>query len=240
MTTYYSRFSICVARSYSGDFLNIPMTPGRVSKIEVSHTKEDLATDWSPSSQLLAPVLAGKPVWLNAQNSTEMSERLRQFHSAYLSSPIDTSACVLIRQVAPVDLHLLKTFVEVLTVPKRSSVRCLSDDEEWSVVKSPEKLRVLYLASTVDKVFAEAGLMTERILAASQKRADGSPALRMMFAARAAGTDANILFHSGASYNYVSTTFAKLTGISVSPYFAKSRLGSDYEVASNGKATVYV
>ena len=56
-------------------------------------------------------------------------------------------------------------------MPKGSLVRQLSDDGEWSVVKSPEKLRVLYLASTVDKVSAEAGLMTGRILAASRKQA---------------------------------------------------------------------
>jgi hypothetical protein len=179
-------------------------------------------------------------VWLNAQNSTEMSERLRQFHSAYLSNPIDTSACVLIRQSASIDLHLLKDFVEVLIVPKGSPVRRLSDDGEWSFVKSPEKLRVLYLASTVDRVSAEAGLMTQRILAASQKRADGSPALRIMFAARAAGTNANILFDSGASHNYVSTTFAKLTGISISPSLQNVRLGSDQEVAPDGEATVYI
>jgi hypothetical protein len=190
------------------DFLDTLMTLGRVFEIGVSHTKGDLATDWSPSSQFLAPVLAGKHVWLNAQNSTEISERLRQFHSAYLSSPSDTSPCVLIRQSALVDLRLLKNFVEVLTLPKGSPVRRLSDDGEWSIVKSPEKLRVLYLASTVDKVSVEAGLMTERLLAASQKRADGLPALRMMFAARAAGTNGNILFDSGASHNYVSTTFA--------------------------------
>jgi hypothetical protein len=67
-------------------------------------------------------------VWLNAQNSTKMSERLRQFHSAYLSNPTDNSACVLIRQSASVDLHLLKNFVEVLTLPKGSPVRRLSDD----------------------------------------------------------------------------------------------------------------
>jgi hypothetical protein len=185
-------------------------------------------------------VLARKHVWLNAQNSKEMSKRLRQFHSAYLSSPTDTSACVLIRQSAPVDLHLLKNSVEVLTVPKGSPVHCLSNDGQWSVIKSPEKLRVLYLASTVDKVSAEAGLMTERILAASQERADGSLALRIMFVARAAGTNANILCDSGSSHNYVSTTFAKLTCISLSPSLQKVRLGSDQEVASDGKATVYV
>jgi hypothetical protein len=142
------------------------MTLGPVFEIGVSHTKGDLATDGSPSSQFLAPVLSGKHVWLNAQNSTEMSERLRQFHYAYLSSPTDSSASVLIRQNAPIDLHLLINFVEVLTVPKGSPMRRLSDAGEWSVVKSPEKLRVLYLASTIDKVSAEAGLMTERILAA--------------------------------------------------------------------------
>jgi hypothetical protein len=82
--------------------------------------------------------------------------------------------------------------------------------------------------------------MTERIPAASQKRADGSPAFRMMFVARAAGTNASILFDSGASHNYVSTTFAKLTGIAVSPSLQKVRLGSDQEVAPDGEATVYV
>jgi hypothetical protein len=82
------------------DFLDVSKTLGRVFEIGVSHTNGDLATDWSPSSQFLAPMLAEKHVWLNAQNCTELSERLRQFHSAYLSSPTDTFACVLIRQSA--------------------------------------------------------------------------------------------------------------------------------------------
>jgi hypothetical protein len=82
--------------------------------------------------------------------------------------------------------------------------------------------------------------MTERILAAFRKKADGLHALRMMFAARAAGTNASILFDSGASHNYVSTTFAKLTGILVSHSLQKVRLGSDQEVARDGEATVYV
>jgi hypothetical protein len=43
----------------------------------------------------------------------------------------------------------------------------------------------------------------------------------MMFAARVAGTNADILFDSGASHNYVSTTFAKLTSILVSPSLQK-------------------
>jgi hypothetical protein len=62
----------------------------------------------------------------------------------------------------------------------------------------------------------------------------------MMFAARAAGTNTNILFDSGASHNYVSTTFAKLTGILVSPSLQKVRLKTDQEVARDGEATVHV
>jgi hypothetical protein len=64
----------------------------------------------------------------------------------------------------------------------------------------------------LDNVSAEAKLMTEYILAGSHKGHDGSPSLRMMFAARADGANANILFDSGALHNYVSTTFATLTG----------------------------
>jgi hypothetical protein len=62
----------------------------------------------------------------------------------------------------------------------------LSNNGEWFVVQSPEKARVMYLASTVDKVSAEARLMTGRILAASQNMTSGSPALWMMFAGHAA------------------------------------------------------
>jgi hypothetical protein len=82
--------------------------------------------------------------------------------------------------------------------------------------------------------------MTRRILAASHKRANESSALQMMFVARAAGTNANILFDSGALHNYVSTTFAKPIGISVSPTLQKVRLGSDQEVAPDVEATIYV
>ena len=62
----------------------------------------------------------------------------------------------------------------------------------------------------------------------------------MMFAGRAAGANANILFDSGASHNYVSTKFAKLTGVTVSPSLQKIRLGSDQEVSPDGEAVVYI
>jgi hypothetical protein len=60
----------------------------------------------------------------------------------------------------------------------------------------------------------------------------------MMFADRAAGTNANILFGSGASHNYVSSIFAKQTCISVGPSLQKVWL--DQEIDPDGEATVYV
>ena len=60
----------------------------------------------------------------------------------------------------------------MLTVPKGGLVRQLQPDDTWQVVRSPEKLRVLYLASVADKVSAEAGLLTEKILAAARKDFD--------------------------------------------------------------------
>src|SRR6476469_3057543 len=62
----------------------------------------------------------------------------------------------------------------------------------------------------------------------------------MMFAGRAAGANADILFDSAASHNYVSTKFAKLTGVTVSPSLQTIRLGSDQEVSPDDEAVVYI
>ncbi|GAQ92747.1 hypothetical protein KFL_011180040 [Klebsormidium nitens] len=50
-------------------------------------------------------------------------------------------------------------------VPKGGLVRQLQTDHTWAVVRSPEKLRVLFLASVSNKVSSEAGLLTNKILA---------------------------------------------------------------------------
>lgn len=100
----------------------------------------------------------------------------------------------------------------MLILPKGSFVRRLTDDGVWSIVKSPEKLRVLYLAFIVGQGVCRGKTNDRYILAASHKGHDGSPSLRMMFAARADGANANILFDSGSLHNYVSTTFATLMG----------------------------
>jgi hypothetical protein len=107
----------------------------------------------------------------------------------------------------PIEMSLLKDFRCVLTVPKGGLVRQQQEDGSWIIVRSPERLRVLYRPSAADRVSAEAGMLTSKLLACTV--AKGSPNakrryLRMMFAGRAAATKANILFDTGASCNFVS------------------------------------
>jgi hypothetical protein len=88
-------------------------------------------------------------------------------------------------------------------------------------VQSLERLRVLYCPSAVDRVSAEAGMLTCKVFASSA--AKGSPDAKkknvscMMFSDRAAAAKANISFDTSASNNFVSKTFAKQTGITVRP-----------------------
>jgi hypothetical protein len=56
-----------------------------------------------------------------------------------------------------IDMSLLKDFRCVLTVPKGGLVRQQQEDGSWSVMQSPERLRVLYRPSVADRVSAEAG-----------------------------------------------------------------------------------
>jgi hypothetical protein len=111
-------------------------------------------------------------------------------------------------------------------------------------VQSLERLQVLYCPSPVDRVSAEAGMLTCKVLASFA--AKGSPdakkkkVLRMMFSGRAAAAKANILFDTGASYNFVSKTFAKQTGITVRPVEYSVCLAGDKTTEVADKATVYV
>ena len=223
------------------DFHNISNITGRLFEIGVQRSGDSIATAVCPNSDFLSVSMAGKHVWLNTNNARDLSERVRHFHSAFQENPVSTSGCVLVRDSVPLVLPLLKDFRVVLTVPKGGLVRQLQSDNTWSVVRSPEKLRVLYLAPVVDKVSAEAGFLTGRILAAARKTSVQDKLPRMMFSGKAAAAKANILFDSGASVNFVSAKFAKQTGITVSPTAQTVRLAND-KVSSDilGEAVVYV
>ena len=226
------------------DFLVLSNVTGRVFDKGILKSNGVLSTDVSPNSSFLREDLSGKHSWLSASTSKELSERVRHALSACASDPLHTSFCVLIRQSCPVDMSLVKDARCVLTVSKGRLVRQLHEDGSWRIVRSPERLQVLYRPSVVDKLSAEEGLATGKVIAsaaASGKLGENKRRYsRMMFSGRAAGTKANILFDTGASNNFVSKSFAKQTGITVRPVDFLVRLADDKPVRVAGEATVYV
>jgi hypothetical protein len=202
------------------DFLDIFNVTGHIFEIGVQRSGDSVSIVVCPISEFLKQDLRGKHSWLNACSAKELSERVRHVFSACSESPLTTSVCVLTRQSVPVDMSLLKDFYCVLTVPKGGLVRQQEKDGFWLVVQSPERLRVLYRLSAVDRV-SEAGMLMGKVSASSTAKgsldAKKKKVSCMMFSGRAAAAKTNILFDTGASNNFVSKTFAKQTGITVRP-----------------------
>jgi hypothetical protein len=225
------------------DFQDMSNVNGRIFEIGVQRSGGSVSTVVCPNSEFLKQYLKGKHSWLNACSAKELSERVRHVLSACVASPLTTSVCVLTRQSMPIDMSLLKDFRCVLTVPKGGLVRQQQEDGSWSDVHSPERLRVLYRPSAADRVSAEAGMLTSKVLACAVAKGSlnaHNRYSRMMFAGRAAATKANILFDTGASANFVSKSFAKQTGITVRPVEYSVRLADDKATEVAGEATVYV
>jgi hypothetical protein len=225
------------------DFQDLSNVTGRIFEIGVQRSGGSISTVVCPNSAFLKQDLKGKHSWLNACSAKELSKRVRHILSACSESPLTTCVCVLTRQSMLIDMSLSNDFRCVLTVPKGGLVRQQQEDGSWLVVRSPERLQVLYRPSAADRVSAEAGMLTSKVLACAVVK--GSPNAqsrysRMMFAGRAPATKANILFDTGASCNFVSTTFAKQTGITVRPVEYSVRLADDKATEVAGEATVYV
>jgi hypothetical protein len=225
------------------DFQDIFNVSGRIFEIGVQRSGGSVSTVVCPNSEFLKQDLKGEDSWLNACSAKDLSERVRHVLSACVASPLTTFVCVLTRQSLPIDMSLLKDFCCVLTVPKGGLARQQQEDGSWSVVQSPERLQVLYCPSAPDRVSAEAGMLTSKVLACAV--AKGSPNAQnrypqMMFAGRAAATKANILFDTGASANFVSKSFAKQTGTTVRPVEYSVRLADDNATEVAGEAIVYV
>jgi hypothetical protein len=226
------------------DFQDIFNVTGRIFEIGVRCSSGLVSTVVCSNSEILKQDPRGKHSWLNACNAKELSERVRHVLSACSESPLTTSVCVLTRQSMPIDMSLLKDFCCVLTVPNGGLVHQQQKDGSWIVVQSPERLRVLYCPSAVDRVSGEAGMLTCKVLASSAAKgssdAKKKKVLHMMFSGRAAAAKANILFDTGASNNFVSKTFAKQAGITVRPVEYFLRLADDKTTEVAGQATVYV
>jgi hypothetical protein len=226
------------------DFKDISNVTDRLFEIGVHCSDGRLSAVVCPISEFLKQDLKGKHSWLNASSAKDLSERVRHVLFACVTNPLSTSVCVLTRQSLPIDMSLLKDFRCVLTVPKGGHVRQQQEDGSSLVVQSPELLRVLYRPTAVDRVLAETGLLTSKVISCAI--AKGSPdaqkkkRTRMMFSGRAAAAKANILFDTGASANFVSKMFAKQTGITVRPVEYSVRLADDKTTEVAGEATVYV
>jgi hypothetical protein len=151
------------------DFQDISNVTGCLFEIGVHRSDGRLSTVVCLNSEFLKQDLKGRHSWLNACSAKELSERVRHVLSACTTNPLGVSVCVLIRQSMPLDMSLLKDFCCVLTVPKGGLVHQQQEDGSWSVVRSLERLRVLYRPTAVDRVSAETGMLQVRFLRALQQ-----------------------------------------------------------------------
>jgi hypothetical protein len=146
------------------DFKDISNVTGRLFEIEVHRSDGRLSTVVCPNSEFLKQDLKGKHSWLNASSAKDLCEKVRHVLSACATNPLGTSVRVLTGQSMPIDMSSLKDFRCVLTKPKGGLVRQQQEDGFWLVVQSPERLRVLYQPIAVDRVSAETGLLTSKVI----------------------------------------------------------------------------
>jgi hypothetical protein len=222
------------------DFQTISNVTGCIFEIEVHRSDGCLSSVVCPNSEFLLQDLKGNHIRLNASSATDLAERVRHALSACSLDSLSTSICVLIRQALPIGMSLLKDFRCILTMPKEGLVRQLHENGSLRIVRSPERLQDLYRPSAADRLSAEAGLLTCKVLAASSSKDGKSKFLRMMFTGQRAAAKANILFDTGASANFVSKTFAKQTGITMGPVDYYVCLADDKTMEVAGEATAYV
>jgi hypothetical protein len=213
-------------------FLAVSLMYGVISEAS------SITTAPCPTDKFCGTSLQGKHVWINAATPQEMRDKLLYFQSEYDALPQKTSACVLFSSRSSFPVQLVKGWREILLLPRGVVICRFYSDGTWHSELTKETLRVLYLPPECNESVAvlDGAIVQHSVLSANKSDAD--PTLRMMFAGRAAGTNASILFDSGASDNFVSSSFARQTGISVIPAQRKVRLGSDDVVTPEGEANV--
>jgi hypothetical protein len=223
----------------SDDFKSIVALSGRLFDHGVISEALSITSAPCPTNEFCSASLQGKHVWINAATSQEMRDKLLYFQSEYDALPHKTSACVYFPSRSSFPVQLVKGWQEILLLPRGVVIRLYSDGS-WQSGLTKETLRVLYLPPECNESVAvlDGAIVQHSVLSASKSESD--PTLRMMFAGRAAGTNASILFDNGASDNFVSSSFARQTGIYVFPAQRKVRLGSDDDVTPEGEANVYL
>jgi hypothetical protein len=224
----------------SDDFKSIIALSGRIFDHGVVSTASSISTASCPSASFCKTSLQGKHVWINASSPQEMRDKLLYFQSEYNALPQKTSACVLFPKRSNFPTVLVKGWRELLNLPRGVIICRQYSDGSWQNELTKDTYRALYLPPESNESVAllNGAFVEHSVLSASNS--DSNHSMRMMFAGRAAGTNASILFDSGASDNFVSSALARQTGISVFPAQRKVRLGSDDVVTPEGEANVYL
>jgi hypothetical protein len=201
----------------SDDFNSIIALSGRLFDHGVISEASSITTAPCPTDEFCSASLQCKHVWINAATPQEMRDKLLYFQSEYDALPQKTSACVLLPNRSSFPVQLIKGWREIMLLPRGVVICKLYSDGSWQSELTKETLRVLYLPPECNESVAvlDGAIIQHSVLSASKSESD--PTLRMMFAGRAIGTNASILFDSGASDNFVSSSFVCQTGISVIP-----------------------
>jgi hypothetical protein len=201
--------------------------------LAVNSEASSITTAPCPTNEFCSASLQGKHVWINAATPQEMRDKLLCFQSKYDALPQKTSTCVLFPSRSSFPVQLVKDWREILLLPQGVVICRLYSDGFWQSEMTKETLRVMYLPPECNESVAvlDGAIVQHSVLSTS--KSDSNPTLRMMFAGRAARTNAR------ASDNFVSSSFARQTGISIIPAQQKVSLGSDDVVTLEGEANVY-
>ena len=181
------------------------------------------SSDFHSLADVCSQDLVGHHSWLNV-GTGELRSSLLHYVSCKGKAPSTTSACML--------------------VPKRRRGSVGTILRRWTVVMDIPTGHVLH-------VWKDGCLCQEKVKYAMQILYDpvGSEQLHhisqdgkvtMHFVGKAAATEVDFLFDSGASANYLSSSFAKLHGLTVKPSKTNIRLGTGTSAESQGECSVHV
>lgn len=208
----------------------------------VRNPDSSLFTDFSSQSNLEKVNMRGKHVWLNAMTPNVLRRSIIAFSDQRMASDLPTSACVLTSDANPLG-HMTRGWRVVHRVPKGSRVqRVLSDG---SIIHGTAKrtLKILYCApkpTLKRKAESEEPESDDTAPDASLCAAAKSSSLRMLFGCKAAGSEANILFDSGATHNFVTAEFCRTHGVVIEPKRSSVLLPDNVVANDQGEAHVYV
>jgi hypothetical protein len=162
-----------------------------------------------------------------------------------------TSTCLLLPAKHALQA-LTKGWTTVHTIPRGAKITHVKSDRTHVLGTAKRTLKVLYCPplpkpilekrQSVDALDSLGPHMNEPFIDGAALGAAGSakPAYKMLFGCKAAGVDANILFDSGATENFVSASFAETHKIAFQEASGVVLLGDNSLAAPLGNAKVHL